>query len=282
MNSAHLLTLLVFLPTAGALTLLLLRGEDHVWLKRLALTISLAEFAISLWLIRGFDSGATGYQFEEFHNWITQPSIHYHLGIDGISLFLLLLTTFLTPIAIGASWNSIHGGSVKGFFISLLILETGVIGVFVSLDLFLFFVFWEVMLIPMYFLIGVWGHERRIYATLKFVLYTMLGSIFMLVGILWLFNSTGTFDLPAIQSMLQTGRVVFSPTVELLLFGSFFVAFAIKVPLFPFHTWLPDAHTEAPTAGSIMLAGVLLKMGTYGMLRFCLPLFPAAARTLAP
>jgi NADH-quinone oxidoreductase subunit M len=282
MNSAHLLTLLVFLPTAGALTLLLLRGEDHVWLKRLALTISLAEFATSLWLIRGFDSGATGYQFEEFHNWITQPPIHYHLGIDGISLFLVLLTTFLTPIAIGASWNSIHGGSVKGFFISLLILETGVIGVFVSLDLFLFFVFWEVMLIPMYFLIGIWGHERRIYATLKFVLYTMLGSIFMLVGILWLFNSTGTFDLPAIQSMLQTGRIVFSPTVELLLFGSFFVAFAIKVPLFPFHTWLPDAHTEAPTAGSIMLAGVLLKMGTYGMLRFCLPMFPAAARTLAP
>ena len=281
-SSAHLLSLLTLLPAAGALTLLLLRGDDHAWLKRLALTVSLAEFAISMFLIYGFDSSATGYQFEEFHNWITQPPIHYHLGIDGISLFLVLLTTFLTPIAIGASWNSVHHGSVKGFFVSLLVLETGVIGVFVSLDLFLFFLFWEVMLIPMYFLIGIWGHERRIYAALKFVLYTMLGSILMLIGILWLFNATGSFDLPAIQMALQSGKVIFSPNVELLLFGSFFLAFAIKVPLFPLHTWLPDAHTEAPTAGSIMLAGVLLKMGTYGMLRFCLPLFPAAAHSLAP
>jgi NADH-quinone oxidoreductase subunit M len=282
MNSAHLLTLLTFLPAAGALTLLLLRGDDHVWLKRLALTVSLAEFAISLRLIFSFDSSATGYQFEEFYNWITQPPIHYHLGIDGISLLLLILTTFLTPIAVAASWNSIHGGSVKGFFVSLLVLETGVIGVFVSLDLFLFFLFWEVMLIPMYFLIGIWGHERRIYAALKFVLYTMLGSILMLVGILWLFNATGSFDLPVIQQALQSGKVIFSPNVELLLFLSFFIAFAIKVPLFPLHTWLPDAHTEAPTAGSIMLAGVLLKMGTYGMLRFCLPLFPGTAHSLAP
>jgi NADH-quinone oxidoreductase subunit M len=281
MSSAHLLTLLTFLPAAGAMTLLLLRGDDHLWLRRLALTVSLAEFVISLFLIRGFDASASGYQFEEFRNWILQPPIHYHLGLDGISLFLVLLTTFLTVIAVGASWNSIQE-KVKGFFISLLVLETGVIGVFVSLDLILFFVFWEVMLIPMYFLIGIWGHERRVYAAMKFVLYTMLGSILMLVGILWLFNATGTFDLPLIQSLLQTGRVTFSPRVELLLFGAFFLAFAIKVPLFPLHTWLPDAHTEAPTAGSIMLAGVLLKMGTYGLLRFCLPLFPAASRRLAP
>jgi NADH-quinone oxidoreductase subunit M len=265
----------------GSLALLLLRGDDHKWIRRLAFVVSLAEFVLSLWLIRAFDSSEPSYQLEEARKWISSPPINYHLGIDGISLFLVILTTVLTPIAILASWNSINE-RVKGFFISLLILEAGVIGVFVSLDLFLFFLFWEVMLIPMYFLIGIWGHERRIYAALKFILYTMFGSILMLVGILWLFNKTGSFDLPAIQSALQSGRVVFSQTVELLLFGAFFLAFAIKVPLFPLHTWLPDAHTEAPTAGSIMLAGVLLKMGTYGMLRFCLPLFPAAAHQLAP
>jgi NADH-quinone oxidoreductase subunit M len=156
------------------------------------------------------------------------------------------------------------------------------LGAFVALDIFLFYVFWEMMLIPMYFLIGIWGHDRRIYAAVKFILYTMFGSILMLVGILWLFNRTGSFDLPAIQSALQSGRVALSQMEELLVFGAFFLAFAIKVPLFPLHTWLPDAHTEAPTAGSIMLAGVLLKMGTYGMLRFCLPLFPAASHQLAP
>jgi NADH-quinone oxidoreductase subunit M len=271
----------VFLPIGGSLALLLLRSDDHKWIRRLALVISLAEFVLSLWLIRAFDSSEPSYQLEEVRKWISSPPINYHIGIDGISLFLVILTTLLTPIAILASWNSINE-RVKGFFVSLLILEAGVIGVFVSLDLFLFFLFWEVMLIPMYFLIGIWGHERRIYAAVKFVLYTMFGSILMLVGIVWLFNKTGTFDLPAIQSALQSGRVAFPLNVEMLLFGAFFLAFAIKVPLFPLHTWLPDAHTEAPTAGSIMLAGVLLKMGTYGMLRFCLPLFPAAAHRLAP
>jgi NADH-quinone oxidoreductase subunit M len=280
-NGNHLLTVLIFLPMAGAAALLLLRGDDHVWIRRLALTISLAEFALSALLLRGFDSASTGYQFEELRDWISQPPIHYHLGLDGISLFLVLLTTLLTPVAILASWKSIHD-RVKGFFFALLMLEAGVIGVFFSLDLFLFFVFWEVMLIPMYFLIGIWGHEKRIYAAVKFILYTMLGSILMLVGILWLYNATGSFDLPMIQSLLQSGRVTFSKSTELLLFGSFFLAFAIKVPLFPLHTWLPDAHTEAPTAGSIMLAGVLLKLGTYGMLRFCLPLFTNTAHRLAP
>jgi NADH-quinone oxidoreductase subunit M len=280
-NGNHLLTVLIFLPMAGAAALLLLRGDDHVWIRRLALTISLAEFALSALLLRGFDSASTGYQFEELRDWISQPPIHYHLGLDGISLFLVLLTTLLTPVAILASWKSIHD-RVKGFFFALLMLEAGVIGVFFSLDLFLFFVFWEVMLIPMYFLIGIWGHEKRIYAAVKFILYTMLGSILMLVGILWLYNATGSFDLPMIQSLLQSGRVTFSQSTELLLFGSFFLAFAIKVPLFPLHTWLPDAHTEAPTAGSIMLAGVLLKLGTYGMLRFCLPLFANTAHRLAP
>jgi NADH-quinone oxidoreductase subunit M len=277
----YLLSILVFLPVAGAAALLLLRGDDHLWIRRVALAAAIGELGVSLQLLWWYDASTPGYQLEEFHNWIGYPPIHYHLGLDGISLFLVLLTTVLTPIAILASWKSI-GERVKGFFVCLLMLETGVIGTFLSLDLFLFFVFWEVMLIPMYFLIGIWGHERRIYASIKFILYTMFGSILMLVGILWLAHATVSFDLPQIQSMIQTGKIVFPAHTELLLFGAFFLAFAIKVPLFPFHTWLPDAHTEAPTAGSIMLAGVMLKMGTYGMLRFCLPLFPNAARTLAP
>jgi NADH-quinone oxidoreductase subunit M len=281
MSGNFLLSILIFLPVAGAAALLLLRADDHLWIRRVAIAAAIGELGVSLKLLRWFDPTTPGYQLEELHNWIGYPVIHYHLGLDGISLFLILLTTVLTPIAILSSWKSISE-RVKGFFVCLLVLEAGVIGVFVSLDLFLFFFFWEVMLIPMYFLIGIWGHERRIYASIKFILYTMFGSILMLVGILWLFNATGTFDLPTIQSMVQTGRIVFPPHTELLLFGAFFLAFAIKVPLFPFHTWLPDAHTEAPTAGSIMLAGVLLKMGTYGMLRFCLPLFPNAARRLAP
>jgi NADH-quinone oxidoreductase subunit M len=286
MQHTYVLTVLTFLPLAGTLALLLLRSDDHVWIRRLALVTAVAEFAISLLLLRGFAAQAAGFQFEEFHGWIRQPPIHYHLGIDGLSLFLVLLTTLLTPISILASWKSIDE-RVKGFFISLLVLETGVIGVFVSLDLFLFFVFWEVMLIPMYFLIGIWGHERRIYAALKFVLYTMFGSILMLVAILWLYRVTAaagypTFDIAQIQTLLSSGTIALPLRTEILLFGAFFLAFAIKVPLFPLHTWLPDAHTEAPTAGSVMLAGVLLKMGTYGMLRFCLPLFPAASRRFAP
>ena len=280
------LSVLTFLPVAGTLALLLLRDDDHVWIRRLAMATAVVEFALSLLLLRGFDAHAAGYQWEEFHAWIPQPPIHYHLGVDGLSLFLVLLTTLLTPISILASWKSIDQ-RVKGFFISLLVLETGVIGVFVSLDLFLFFLFWEVMLIPMYFLIGIWGHERRIYAALKFVLYTMFGSILMLVAILWLYRITAvagypTFDVSQIQALLSNGTITLPLRTEYLLFGAFFLAFAIKVPLFPLHTWLPDAHTEAPTAGSVMLAGVLLKMGTYGMLRFCLPLFPDAARQFAP
>ena len=286
MQHTYLLTVLTFLPAAGTLALLLLNDNDHAWIRRLALVTAVAEFAISLLLLRGFDVHATGYQWEEFHSWIPQPPIHYHLGVDGLSVFLILLTTLLTPISILSSWKSIDQ-RVKGFFICLLVLESGVIGVFVSLDLFLFFLFWEVMLIPMYFLIGIWGHERRIYAALKFVLYTMFGSILMLVAILWLYRITAlagspTFDVAQIQMMLSNGTIVLPVRTEYLLFGAFFLAFAIKVPLFPLHTWLPDAHTEAPTAGSVMLAGVLLKMGTYGMLRFCLPLFPEASRHFAP
>jgi NADH-quinone oxidoreductase subunit M len=281
-----MLTVITFLPMLGVPALLFLRSEDHVWIRRIALAISLAEFVISLFLIRGFVAQSAGYQFVELRDWIP-PAIHYHIGVDGISLFLVLLTTFLTPLAILCSWNSIQD-RVKGFFISLLVIETAMIGVFVSLDLFLFFLFWELSLIPMYFIVGIWGHDRRIYAAVKFILYTMFGSILMLVAILWLYNLSGThdfaatFDFPEILARLQAGVLSLPPGTEMLLFLAFFLAFAIKVPLFPLHTWLPDAHTEAPTAGSVILAGVMLKLGTYGMLRFCLPLFPYAAHRAAP
>ncbi len=281
MPGPHLLTILTFFPAIGALALLLLRGDDHEWIRRLAFTVAAAEFALSLLLLPAVPLGSAGYHLEEFRAWIASPPIHYHLGVDGISLFLVLLTTFLTPLSVLASWKIRH--RVKEFFVMLLLLEVGVVGVFLALDLFLFFLFWEVMLLPMYFLIGIWGHERRIYAAVKFVLYTMAGSILMLVGIVWLYNITGTFDLPVIQRLLQDGHLVTLTRIEeLLLFLAFFLALAIKVPLFPLHTWLPDAHVEAPTAGSVILAGVLLKMGTYGMIRFCLPLFPDASRRAAP
>jgi NADH-quinone oxidoreductase subunit M len=276
----HLLSVLIFFPAVGALALLLLRGDDHKYIRILALIVSVVEFLFSLLLLRGVPSGVPGYHLEEMAKWINDPPINYHLGVDGISMFLVLLTTFLTPISILASWQSI-GRRVKEFFVMLLMLEIGVVGVFLALDLFLFFLFWEVMLIPMALLIGIWGHERRVYAAVKFVLYTMAGSILMLVGIVWLYNATGTFDLPAIQQRLASGGLILEPGTEMLLFLAFFAAFAIKVPLFPLHTWLPDAHVEAPTAGSVMLAGVLLKMGTYGMIRFCLPLFPQASHRAA-
>jgi NADH-quinone oxidoreductase subunit M len=283
-TASHWLSFIVFLPLLGVPALLCLRDEDHVWIRRVALVVSLVEFVISLFLLPGFRMGQPDYQFVEYANWIGN-AIHYHIGIDGLSLFLVLLTTFLTPLAILCSWTSIHE-NVKGFFIAILVIETAMIGVFVSLDLFLFFLFWELTLIPMYFMIGIWGHDRRIYAAVKFILYTMFGSILMLVAILWLYNlsnahGSGTFDLPALQAQLQHGIISLPPTTELLLFCAFFLAFAIKVPLFPFHTWLPDAHTEAPTAGSVILAGVMLKLGTYGIMRFCLPLFPYAAHRLA-
>jgi NADH-quinone oxidoreductase subunit M len=273
-----LLTVVTFLPLLSVAALLLLRSDDHVWIRRIALAASLAEFAVSLLLLRGFDSTNASYQFTEYHHWIGDV-IHYHLGVDGISLFLVLLTTFLTPLAILCSWQSIQE-NVKGFFVSLLVIETAMIGVFLSLDLFLFFVFWELTLIPMYFMIGIWGHEHRIYAAVKFILYTMFGSILMMVAILWLYDLAGTFDLDGVEQYLATTSLPHG--TELLLFAAFFLAFAIKVPLFPLHTWLPDAHTEAPTAGSVILAGVMLKLGTYGILRFCVPLFPRAAQEAAP
>jgi NADH-quinone oxidoreductase subunit M len=285
-----LLSILIFFPAFGAIGILFLRADDHEWIRRFAFTVSLIEFIASVWfLLAGVPLSSTGYQLVEFHNWINlgplgpQPAtfINYHLGVDGISLWLVILTAFLTVVSVLCSWNSIQK-RVKEFFIMLLLLEVGVVGVFLSLDLFLFFLFWEVMLIPMYFLIGIWGHDRRIYAAVKFILYTMFGSALMLIGILWLYSATGSFDLPVIQEALQKGALVLPAQTETLLFLAFFLAFAIKVPLFPLHTWLPDAHVEAPTAGSVMLAGILLKMGTYGMIRFCLPLFPDASRRFAP
>jgi NADH-quinone oxidoreductase subunit M len=274
-----LLDVVLFVPLLGFLALLALPRE---WSRMGALVLSLAVFVLSLGLTGPFTGeGASGYRFSTDVPWIASPAIRYHVGLDGLSLWLVLLSTLLTPVAVLISWNYIDR-RVKEYYAFLLLLEFGVIGVFVALDLFLFYVFWEVSLVPMYFLIGIWGHERRIYAAVKFFLYTMAGSVLMLAGIIYIYNRAGSFDYAAIQDMIQRGALTFSPTAEMLLFLAFFGAFAIKVPLFPLHTWLPDAHVEAPTAGSVMLASVLLKMGCYGLVRFCLPLFPGASAQSAP
>jgi NADH-quinone oxidoreductase subunit M len=246
-----------------------------------ALASSLVTFVASVVLALQFDRTKGGEQFVVNAQWITSPDIRFAISVNGVSLWLILLSTLLTPICVLISWRSIQN-RVKEFYAFLLLLEFGLIGVFLAQDLFLFYVFWEVSLVPMYFLVGIWGHERRIYAAVKFFLYTMTGSVLMLAAIIYLFNRTQTFSYPAILEMLSSGRLVFTQGEQLLLFLAFFVAFAIKVPLFPLHTWLPDAHVEAPSAGSVMLAAVMLKMGTYGILHFCLPLFPSASRTCAP
>ena len=273
------LNIVLFLPLLGFLALLLIPKETS---RMAALVMSIAIFVVSLALIAPYwYANPTGFSFSTNISWINEPVINYHVGLDGLSLWLVLLTTLLTPIAVAVSWKYIDH-RVKEFYAFLILLEFGLIGVFVALDLFLFFVFWEVSLVPMYFLIGIWGHERRIYATVKFFLYTMVGSMLMLAAIIYVYNKAGSFDYVEIQSQIETGRLSFDPHVQMLLFLAFFIAFAIKVPLFPLHTWLPDAHVEAPTAGSVMLASVMLKMGTYGLIRFCLPLFPDAAHDSAP
>src|SRR5262249_40621950 len=238
------------------------------------------SFVLSLHLPAHFHRDTHGFQFEQNVRWIPTPNIHYHLGVDGISLWLVVLTTFLTPLCVLISWQSIQE-RVKEFFILLLVLESALIGVFVSLDLFLFYFFWEATLIPMALLIGVYGHGRRVYAAVKFFLYTMIASMFMLAAILWLYAKTGTFDFVKLQAAIHSGQLENFAAAAPWLFLGFFIAFAAKVPLFPVHTWLPDAHVEAPTAGSVLLAGVLLKMGTYGMLRFNLGLFPEQSRSNA-
>jgi len=270
-----ILTILTFFPLAGVLILSLTDRGKYNAIKTIAFIISLLNAIFSLYIYFNFAAESSAMQFSVNKAWIESLGIGYHLGIDGISLFLVLLTTFLTPLAILSSWSAITE-KVKGYYISMLFLETGMIGVFVSLDLFLFYVFWEVMLIPMYFLIGIWGGPRKIYATIKFVLFTMTGSLLMLVAILVLYFMNHSFTGTYTFNLLEINNLPIPLGVQFWLFFAFALAFAIKVPMFPFHTWLPDAHVEAPTAGSVILAGVLLKMGTYGFLRFCLPLFPNA------
>jgi NADH-quinone oxidoreductase subunit M len=277
----NLLDLLIAIPAIGFIVALMIPRAMEQAIRTITLVFSLVTFAVSLGLAIGYQTGQTGQQFVTNFVWIQNPEIHYHVGIDGISLWLIILSTFLTPVAILISWKSIHKQS-KEFFALLLLLEFGLVGVFAAWDLFLFFVFWEIVLVPMYLLIGIWGHDRRIYAAVKFFLYTMAGSALMLVAIIFLYNLSGTFDYATILEGLQSGRISVSHTQETFLFLAFFIAFAVKVPIFPLHTWLPDAHVEAPTAGSLMLASVMLKMGTYGLLRFCVPLFPNAARENAP
>src|SRR6266853_443244 len=267
----HILSVVLFTPLLGALVLLFIPREMENAHKIAGNVFGALGFLVSLPLLRWWNPGEKPFSFEESAEWIPSIGAKYHLGIDGISLLLVLLTTLLGMIAILSSWSAIHQRT-KEYYILLLLLQTGMIGVFVSLDFFLFYVFWEVMLVPMYFLIGVWGSDRRLYAAIKFFLYTLVGSVLMLLGILALYFKSGgmTFDIPTLLASASQ----FDTRTQVLLFWLFFFAFAIKVPMFPFHTWLPDAHTEAPTAGSVILAGVLLKMGTYGFIRFSLPLLP--------
>ena len=278
-----ILTSLVALPVIGAILLLFVRDDEQhaALIRNVALVVSTLVFAETLLLWSRFNAGSADFQFIERHAWIPAFGISYLVGVDGISLLLLVLTGFLTPLALLGSWESVHR-KLKAFCIFLLLLESAMMGVFVSLDLFLFYVFWDAMLIPMYFLIGIWGYDRRVYAALKFLLYTMGGSVLMLlaiIGLAYLHNTTAgvyTFDL------LRLYEMAIPPHLQFWFFLAFALAFAIKVPLFPFHTWLPDAHVEAPTAGSVILAGVLLKMGTYGFVRLAFPLFPKAASFFAP
>ena len=272
------LTLVTFFPLLGALVLLFLPSENKNLLRWTAMVASLVTFGISLWVLGMFNAGNPHLQLVAKYDWITVAgwNIQYHMGVDGLSILLVLLTAFLTPISILSTWTAVED-RVKDFMIFFLMLETGMTGVFLAQDLFLFYIFWEFTLVPMYFLIGIWGGPRRLYAAVKFFLYTMAGSILMLLAILWLGIQGGTFSVPALIS----GSGI-PANIQFWLFLAFTAAFAIKVPMWPLHSWLPDAHVEAPTAGSVILAGVLLKMGTYGFLRFNIPLFPQAAVQLAP
>jgi len=275
------LTAIIFIPTLGALLLLVLPSTNGKLIRVVTFTVMLVDFVVSLPLFFAFNANTAAFQFVEKVDWVPSLGISYHLGLDGISLLLVLLTTFLGPIVVLGSAGIKK--SLRGYFASMLILQTGMLGTFLSLDLFLFYVFWEVMLIPMYFLIGIWGGVERIYAAVKFFIYTMVGSLLMLVGILWIyFNTTvpgigHTFDYTLIME-----HASMASKAQIWLFAAFALAFAIKVPMFPFHTWLPDAHVQAPTAGSVILAGVLLKMGTYGYIRFAMPMFPEGVEFFKP
>jgi NADH-quinone oxidoreductase subunit M len=272
------LTLVTFFPLLGVLVLLFIPSENKNLLRWTALVTSLVTFVISLWVLGMFDASNPNLQLVAQYNWIQVAgwNIRYFMGVDGLSILLVLLTTFLSPISILSTWTAVEE-RVKDFMIFFLLLEVGMTGVFLAQDLFLFYIFWEFTLVPMYFLIGIWGGPRRIYAAIKFFLYTMAGSILMLLAILWLGIQGGTFSVP---ELIAAGGI--PANTQFWLFLAFTAAFAIKVPMWPLHSWLPDAHVEAPTAGSVILAGVLLKMGTYGFLRFNIPLFPQAALQLAP
>ncbi len=271
MSDSLWLTALVFLPVVGGIGLLCLRKDREKDLRNLAFVVSLVEFVASLALFFKFETGEAGPQFVVNLKWIPAIGARYHMGVDGISLFLVLLTTFITPLAILGSFRYIKKRQ-KEFYVAMLFLEAAMVGVFCALDLLLFYVFWEAILIPMYLIIGVWGGERRIYAAIKFFLFTMVGSLLMFVAILYCYFKAGTLDVLELYGALS----VLTPEEQVLLFSAFALSFAIKVPMFPLHTWLPDAHVEAPTAGSVILAGVLLKMGTYGFIRFAIPFFPGA------
>jgi NADH-quinone oxidoreductase subunit M len=269
-----ILSVLIFLPLAGALVLLFVKNESLC--RNLAMVFTSTVGVLSIMLLFGFDRTTDKFQFAEHHTWIGAFNVNYTLGVDGISILLVLLTTFIMPFCVLASWSYIKT-RVQAFMICLLIMETSMIGVFVALDFVLFYILWEAMLIPMYMLIGIWGGPRKIYASIKFFLYTLVGSILLLVGIIWLYVvNEYSFFIP--DMMWQD----YSLTAQIYLFIAFFLAFAIKVPMFPFHTWLPAAHVEAPTAGSVILASILLKMGTYGFLRFALPITPEATVVLMP
>src|SRR3990172_9839120 len=269
----HILTIVMFSPLAGAILLLLLPKDRKDLIRLLAKVFGFVGFLLSLPLVMWFDAEIGDFQFVEKADWIPSIGASYALGIDGISLLLIILTTALGFLAVLCSWSAIEE-RVKEYYVFLLILQTGMLGVFMAMDFFMFYVLWEVMLVPMYFLIGIWGGPRKLYAAINFFLYTLVRSVLMLLGILFLYfyhyGQTGlyTFDVPTLSAMS------IPLNYQLWVFLAFFVGFAIKVPMFPFHTWLPDAHVEAPTAGSVILAGVLLKMGTYGFLRFSLPMFP--------
>ncbi|MBZ0183368.1 MAG: NADH-quinone oxidoreductase subunit M [Melioribacteraceae bacterium] len=283
MENGSILTYLLITPILGSLILLFIRKEQENLIQWFGLAVSLAAFIISLVMVTNFDQSNGSFQLVEKYLWIDGLNVSYHIGVDGISVLLILLTTFLTPLTLISTWGTIKK-NIKLFTFFMLFLEAGMLGVFISLDLFLFYIFWEAMLIPMYFIIGVWGGENRIYASIKFFIYTMFGSLLMLVAIIWLAvdasSQLGYFTTNLLE-LYKVGPTI-ARDIQNYLFLAFFFSFAIKVPLFPLHTWLPDAHVQAPTAGSVILAGVLLKMGTYGLIRFNLPLFPQASVEFAP
>jgi len=277
MTDIPLLSLTIFLPLLGALVILLIKEDENSVnnIKKVALWTSVGVFLLSLLIWLQFDSTNAGYQFEEKFRWFNDFNFYYHVGIDGISLFMVILSTFLTPLCILASWESVKK-KVKEYMLSFLFLETVMIGMFVSVDILLFYIFFETVLIPMYLIIGIWGGERRIYASFKFFLYTLLGSVLMLIAIVVIYRITNSMNIAELQGNY------FSRNIQIYLWLAFFASFAVKIPMWPFHTWLPDAHVEAPTAGSVILAGVLLKMGGYGFIRFSLGMLPEASEYFSP